>query len=534
MKSLVRSPSALPSARQLQTFPFPAGHRTRGLHILAGSGSGKSLAIGHLAFGDFLRGTSQCVFDPAGQAIDAFLMRVSLLPAKYRRRAWSRVRYVDVSGRLGSPPPWPLLFRLPGETLHEVASRFLDTVLAIDPALLGAPLMGANALRRIGLPVGIILASLGLQLDQAASLLDDPRAWGDRLDAAAATCPEAAQAAAFFRQHYMGATPRDRLAMTTSYRAKLELVTQSPQLHALCCRAPAGIDFPTVMARRETVLLDFRGVTSPTARLFATRWLFDCIMSFVRWRGPGLHAPLSIHFDEIVELAAPSSTGTELFAQELEQLFNVIQRNYSLQITAAHQSQTQLTPRIQETLLTLGTQMLGVVADLESAETLARRFGPLDVHRSKRFENVWASDSIDDGFMRSSTHFVIDQRQVDLTLDEQAYLLARRLMALPPFTFLIKGLQAQSLTAVSLRRFLEGIWPTAHGPFLTELRRSMTAREARRLGADVLPTEPLAPDTMGDDHAHHDDHHTGYTAHGAGDSEEEWDTWAAPLSAPGA
>ena len=75
---------------------------------------------------------------------------------------------------------------------------------------------------------------------------------------------------------------------------------------------------------------------------------------------------------------------------------------------------------------------LSLVGAEDRAQVLARRFGPLDVHRSKRFENVWASDSIDDGFMRSSTHFVIDQRQVDLTLDEQAYLLARRLMALPP------------------------------------------------------------------------------------------------------
>ena len=82
----------VPSSTLSSCLTLPDSHRDRGLHWVAGSGSGKSLGLGYLAYVDCLRGVPQVLFDPAGQMIDAFLLRVSLLPPEERKRVWSRSR----------------------------------------------------------------------------------------------------------------------------------------------------------------------------------------------------------------------------------------------------------------------------------------------------------------------------------------------------------------------------------------------------------------------------------------------------------
>ena len=76
---------------------FPDNQRNRGLHLVAASGSGKSLALGYLAYLDLLRGTPQIILDPMGQAVDALLLRVSQLP---RVTLATSVNSVTVSPRM--------------------------------------------------------------------------------------------------------------------------------------------------------------------------------------------------------------------------------------------------------------------------------------------------------------------------------------------------------------------------------------------------------------------------------------------------
>lgn len=504
------SPSGLTPLRVIRNtwsrpqFDINEADRMRGIHVVAGSGSGKSLLIGgNIAFGDFMRDTPQVLFDPVGSMIDAFLMRIASVPNPTQDEFCSRILYVDMSARGAHVVPFPLLYELGGETRHDVAERFLATCLAIDPQLQSASIQGWNALQRTGLPVGIILASLGLQLDSAMDLLRRPEAWAPRLNEAVVRHPDAAPAVAFIRDEYIPATPSRRTELTASYRAKVEPFTLDPSMRAMFCSTPSGVDWHRVMADRLTVLLDFRGETNPGKRLFKTRAAFDYVREFVRHRGPGAHLPLALHIDELTELTNAQSLDQSLFARDLDYLLNVLMRGFSCPVTVAHQSMHQVAEPTMKTLMTMGTHVIGVTSDVESAEFIARHFVPLDPRRVKRMERVWTSEHVPaNGLVPAFTnHFVIDERTVDLPLDEQLYVASRAFMNLRPFEYLIKPKGRSTLVHASIKRHVGNPWPTDHADLLSDLRNRL-ARQACSAVVQIAPQGPIPSVTMESDVPH--------------------------------
>jgi hypothetical protein len=449
---------------------LPDEHRNRGIHFVGASGSGKSLTLGYLAFFDLLRQVPQVVFDPLGQSIDAMLLRVSQLPKPVRRRLWRSIRYIDMSGRSVNPPRWPLLFDLPGNSLFEIAERFPATCLAIDSQLEEAPILGANALNRTGQPVGMILASLGLQLDEAPALLAQPERWLARLENTQARFPDAAQAIAQFSDDYMRLKPAERLTISQSYRAKLLPIILDPTLRGMLCSDPPSVNFYDVVDYRQTILLDFRGVSSPSRRLLLTRWAYDCLLAFIKHRGPGKHVPLAIHIDEIVELADQGSLGADRFAQDLDHLINILMRNSNLWVTAAHQQMWQLGHRSRETLLSMGTQLIGLVSDHETAELLARRYAAqIDPYRIKRLRNVWMQDVIGP--------YVVEREPVEFPIDEQVFATARAFLRLRPFEFFVKPKHQAHVTRATIADDMGPPWPNEHTELLKTIRHQLSLRE---------------------------------------------------------
>lgn len=466
--------------------------RSRGLLLAAGSGSGKSLGMGYLAFSDLVRWMPQVVFDPHGTVIDALLIRLAQVPAQLQPQLWRRIRYVDMRGRGEHFVPWPALFELPGDSRKDVADRFLQALKAIDPHLVSASVQGWNRLYKVGLPVGIVLASLDLQLSEAHDLLRNPGHWIDRLDMAATRHPEARRAVEFFREEYLPLPPDRRQELASTYLNKLDSITMDPASEDFFCARGGGIDLAEVVDRRLTVLLDFRGETNADLRVLKTRWAFDTIMAFVKHRGPGKHVPLAIHFDELTELTNQVSLEHDLFSREIDYLFNVIQRNYSCYVTAALQHLWQVGERTQQTLLSLGTHMFGTQSSMQVAERISRRYADLDPMRPKRVEPIW--------MMGQEEPFIVDYRDVDFPLEEQAFLAARGMLRLPPFTFLVKPHHSTRLQLVSMQRYMGAPWPNEHLPFLARLRVELSARtgqrRARQIEAPMAPIRQGRPDRM--------------------------------------
>src|SRR5207247_156645 len=102
------------------------------------------------------------------------------------------------------------------------------------------------------------------------------------------------------------------------------------------------------------------------------------------------------------------------FSKALDEFVNVYMRNGSVWFTCCHQELFQVEEAIRPTLMSLGTQILGVTSDRDAALAMAKQLVPIDPDMVKRYEPIYAS--------HLGVSEVIDTRPVNYTPQEQQYL----------------------------------------------------------------------------------------------------------------
>jgi hypothetical protein len=442
-----------------------------GIHLSAGKGSGKSRLMGRIiAWIDFLRGVPQIIFDPVGGTIDNFLDKMRWFPREWRERLWPRIIYVDMSGRSGCVVPFPLYYRLGNESLSEIAGRYLQAVRRIDPFLVTASIEGWNALWRTGMYTGMVLAALGEQIVEAEDLLRLPEAWGWRMKEALDRSPELKPAVDFFMKEYAhpDSSPRTRARLAASFLNKIALFSLDPAMRAMFGAREPGIDWKEVERGRYTVLLDFRHEHDVERRRFKMYWVLSYLLEYIKHRGPGRHMPIALIIDELTALTNLEALGQSVFASDLDELINVLARNYMVWLTIAHQEMWQLDIRLQKTLMTMGTQILGVASDPDSREELGRHFSRYNPYLLKKIENVWMADTWGP--------YVVDHRTVEFTPEEQLLLTSQRFADLRRFEFLVRAAPQEGdltgrLRRISLSNLDAGFYP--HEALVTQARRGL-------------------------------------------------------------
>jgi hypothetical protein len=446
----------VPRHLQQRLLWLPDHSRNMGIHLLAGRGSGKSRLMGRvIGWQDFIRGVPLIILDPAGPTIDNLLDKLTRLPATTQTQLWPRIVYVDMSGQGERIVPFPLLYRLGNESSFAVSQRYLDTVRSVDPYLVTASVQGWNALWRIGTYAGMILSALGFQLTEAEDLLRNPEAWEPRFSHALALHPDLMPAVAFFTTEYLSMSKRDRDAFVSSYLTKITLFSLDPTLRAMFGADTPGINWSKVVRKRQAVLFDFRHVHDVEQRRFKMLWVFYYLMSFIKYRGAGRHRPISLIVDELAALTHLQAGGESVFATVLDELINVYARNCMIWLCLAHQELFQLEERIQKSLMSLGTQIIGVTSDMNAALALAKQLVPIDPYKIKRYEPVYSN------YMGQST--VIDERPVEFTLPEQQYLASYQFTRKRLFEFLVRPAAAEgdiatTLSAMSIKNLDKGQW----------------------------------------------------------------------------
>lgn len=443
-------PQQIRTGTQLLHLPDEA--RSMGIYAVAGKGSGKSRLLGRqIAWQDFLRGVPQLIFDPNGPTVDNFLDRLQRLPPARQAELIQRVRYVDMGGRHTHVVPWPLYYRLPHETLYECALRPIEVFKLLDPELSSAPILGGNALQETGTLVGMTLAALGYQITEAYSLLQDPESYLPALGELLPRWPELRAA-----HHFLRALPtmRDRGQRTSSFLNKITMFGLDPTLTAMFGADKPGIDWSQVAAQGETVLLDFREETSSDRRRFKMLWTFHSFLAFIKHRGAGRYPPFGLIVDELTALYNfAGQGGTSIFAAALDELINVLARNYRVWLTLCHQEFFQVDEKTRKTLMGMGTKIVGVTQDMEAALVLAQELIPYDPRRIKRYEPVFAGLQ---GDLR-------DLRPIEWTIAEQQLVVAQFFTQLPPFHFLVKPAVAEGnvtghLVPMNIANFEPGVW----------------------------------------------------------------------------
>ena len=480
--------------------------RKNGVHIMAGKGSGKSRLMGRfMGYQDFRNDIPTVIFDPHGSTIDNVIDKISRVWAG-QSYIWDRVVYVDFSAPAKRVVPFPLYYRLGDESLEQVAGRFLHVARTLDPNLQGASIEGWNALKEIGTDVGIVLAALGMQITEVPSLLADPASWAPRLRALAQDRPDAAYSVNALLNTYARLKPPERSRKSGSFEAKASLFQRDPTMRAMFGADVPGIDWAEVVDKRQLVLLDFRGVQDPDRRQFTMMWAYSYLYSFLKHRGQGRHTPISVIIDELTALTNFEVDGQSLFAKEIDELINQIARQYSVWLTIAHQELFQLSRQMQQTLMAMGTQIMGKTSDRETALALAEQFFPLDPMRVKTHEPVWMSDPL-------LGPFIVDERPLYLTPVEQQFVASDHFLQMKLFDFLVRpatgeGNVSNRIFSTSVAGFDEDEWVDQE--FVNAARRRLFLRSSQsiqpildqissRSGAKTTPQTRAASDTIDPD-----------------------------------
>lgn len=439
--------------------------------IVGGPGSGKSRLMGRvLTWQVLVRGKPQVILDPTGGVGDNLIDKIMRCDEEIRRRLWSRILYVDV-GATDYIVPSPLYYRLrPTDTLFEIANRFPSVIKAIDPALSGAPIMGANALSETAIHAGRIAAALGKQVDFVADLIDRPRQYKDVLRRALTQFPELEDAVSYFREMMDPTSGPLRERRVGSLRNKLLPFLSDPTMLATFAASERGIDWEEVVREGKTVLLDFRHELDTERRHLKMIWWFRDFIGFIKQRGTaGRGQEVFLFIDEVTQLlAGQTGDGHSILAEDLNELLAVLARGFACNVVVAHQNLTQVSEAVRDILSQCGNQIIGNITNPDDAYYLARQFFRYDPYAEKKREPVWMSvmQTSETGIpLDYSWPKVIDYKSVEFTADEQLYALMDKFRQ-RRFRFLVRPASAEGnisnkLYRMSIERIDEGEYPDA-------------------------------------------------------------------------
>jgi hypothetical protein len=443
---------------------FPKSALARSLACYGSPGDGKSRFFGRgavwLLFVDEI---PQVVLNPTGGTIDNLLDKairhLSFLPQEACDKEWQRIIYCDMNTQDGYVIPWPFFYRLGNEhSLWDISERYLQVLLRSDPSLTTRPLMGWPPMHKIGVYAGMILSALGFQITEIFDLLQHSQHWHDRFTLAKQRYPTVAEAVAYFRDTYIPMHPSERERLTNPLLDKLFPLSLDKRLRAMFGANKPGINWHEVAAKNQTVLLDFRHVRGDMLR-FKLLWVFDCLMAYIKSRGRS-QTPLGLVLDEFPQMTFKVSTSDNPLATEFESLIHAYIRSSQIWLFLGLQSPLQLDEQLRQTVLSLGSYLIGQQATPEAARILADSLFLRDPFRVKHY--------------RLSYHYVppserkwdsgVTEEPEYMPLLEQREIYANLIRNLHQYQFLLRpgvseGEIGQEVFPVSIRTVDPGIFP---------------------------------------------------------------------------
>jgi hypothetical protein len=222
---------------------------------------------------------------------------------------------------------------------------------------------------------------------------------------------------------------QDRARLYTPFLDKIFTFSLDPTLQAMFGATQPGIKWNDVARKGQTVLLDFRREQDEEMRRFKLLWAFSYLYEWIKTRGRQDDNPFGVIIDEFAHMTQQVISGTNPLAHELDEFINVYMRQHTIWFTAAHQELYQIDEQLRNTLLSLGTYILGSTSSMESARTLADALFFRDPYRVKDFHVV-----------QEPIHLNKDpiMEPVYMPLEEQTELFAQRIKKLGRFQFLLR------------------------------------------------------------------------------------------------
>jgi hypothetical protein len=413
---------------------------SHGALLLGAAGTGKTTSQALLALQLLRRGFPQVILDPTGTLSTAFIFLLLRflrgIPAADRSAYWKKLRYID----LGNPTvvtSFPIYQKTGSETLREVAERFIETLRLLHPGLDNQASVTFPRLRRVGVNAGMVLAALGFQLTEAEDLLVNTLAWekSGKFQEAINQNPQSAPAVSYFREQYLPLSRSAKTQLISPFLDHVFTLSYDPKLQALFSANTPGLNCEESLEERgETVILDCKNITDPVARTFTLLWILQYLLAHIKTRGRRT-THLGLLIDEFADLTTQVTDGINPLVPLLDMLIQRYCRNNQIFLCLAFQSINQIDPQLQNTVFSLGTLVVGRTT-IPEARILADQLFRKDPWRVKRLHNVWGRDV--DYRTRLSSHYVIEQEPVYMSLPDQQEEAAFRIADLSRFRFLCR------------------------------------------------------------------------------------------------
>jgi hypothetical protein len=177
------------------------------------------------------------------------------------------------------------------------------------------------------------------------------------------------------------------------------------------------------------VLLDFRNVRGENRR-FKLLWVFAYLYEWIKARGRHPH-PFGLIIDEFVALTQKMQVGDNPLAVELDEFIQQYMRSSQIWLTIGLQSPHQLDDQLRQTVLSLGTYLIGQAATMDGARLLADALYLRDPWRVKYWRPVY-------GMNERHVYGVIREQPEFLPLEEQTEVFATRIRRLKQYQFLLR------------------------------------------------------------------------------------------------
>lgn len=354
--------------------------RTLGTRVIGEPGSGKSvmLAAG-FSYPDQRRGIPSILWDVNGGLIDAHWALVLDQSGGGASGLLDRIRYVDV----GNPDyayGRPFYYWNSRDDAFAVAQRPLDVFMKLNPSLSEAPILGEPSLKEIGAAAGMIAAAISdgqsgnWQVTEAieALLHYKDAFWARLMDQVEPTVPAAVR---FFRDSYGQWDKELQRNRRWAFEGRCWPFVTSRTLRAIVGQGRPGIDWEEVVRKGLCVMLDFRRLQDKTVRdELCLLWL-QSLIEFIERRGIHESVPLSIIFDEV-----PALLENPAVEPEVSRLINRY-RAMKVWSVVAHQSLSQLSPRLREAMWSFGNQIIGKQLGMDACLEIARNMVAFDPYR---------------------------------------------------------------------------------------------------------------------------------------------------------
>ena len=343
---------------------LPDGGRTLGTRVVGEAGTGKSVLLGAIAFGDFTRFIPVVLWDHNGGMIDAFFAQVLAHPE--RPSLEERIRYVEF-GNKEFAYGMPFYYDAGGDDPFTMSQRLIDILLKLDPDLASAPVLGASSLVQLGTMVGTILSAVvdqegnHWQITEALDLLSNynsPR-WA-KIRSELTGKIDAAEK--FLVENYSRSTPTERHTRSWSFESRIWTYLNSPNLKATVGQGKPTIDWREVEAKRLAVIFDFRNLANQKPLEHLSLSTFEYFLTFIKRRGINAPEPISLIIDELPTLIEYQSLEPDV--RSLATRF----RAYKLWSTIGHQALYQLSPKLREAAWSFRNQIVGQQANITDAE----------------------------------------------------------------------------------------------------------------------------------------------------------------------